>query len=138
MSLAKGDSSSGCKGKEVATNNLPTEAMGGKAPHSELDRSKEEEWGRDPSSECSSLIDPWYDTHMHFPMVPGNYTPPPSGRVWLSICCHDSKVSWAPLASSIPDLDIYQGTSLLMPIPFKFRSSTSLGWKEGWTQSCPM
>ena len=39
-------------------------------------------------------------------------------------------MSWAPLASSIPDLDIRQENSLPMPILFKFRSGTSLGWKE--------
>ena len=72
MSLAKGDSSSGCKGKEVATNNLPTEAMGGKAPHSELDHSKEEEWGRDSGNKCPPFIDLWYDTHIHFPVVPND------------------------------------------------------------------
>ena len=40
------------------------------------------------------------------------------------------EVSWAPLASSILDLDTCQGTSLPMPILFKFGSGTSLGWKE--------
>ena len=34
------------------------------------------------------------------------------------------------MASSIPDLVIRQGTSLRMPILFKFGSGTSLGWKE--------
>ena len=34
------------------------------------------------------------------------------------------------MASSIPDLDIRQGTSLLVPILFEFRSGTSLGCKE--------
>ena len=39
-------------------------------------------------------------------------------------------MSWAPLASSIPDLDICQGTSLPVPILFEFGSGTLLGWKE--------
>ena len=34
------------------------------------------------------------------------------------------------MASSIPNLVIRQGTSLRMPILFKFGSGTSLGWKE--------
>ena len=63
-------------------------------------------------------------------MVPGDYLPPSSSRVWLSICRCDMEVSWAPLASSIPNLDIHQGTSLPVPILFKFGLGTSLGWKE--------
>ena len=50
--------------------------------------------------------------------------------MWLSIFRRDTKVSWALLASSIPNLDIHQGTSLPVPILFEFRSGTSLGWKE--------
>ena len=87
MSPAKGDSSSHYKGKEVATDDPPAETMGGKAPHSESDR------GHDLSSECPPLIDPWYDIYIHFPLVLGDYLPPPSSRVWLSICHHDSEVS---------------------------------------------
>ena len=120
MSLAKGDSSSHCKGKEVATDDPPAEIVGGEAPHSESNHSEEEEGGRDPGSESPPFIDPWYDTHIHFPLVLGDYLPPPSGRVWFSICRHDSEVSWAPLASSILDLDIHQETSLPMPILFEF------------------
>lgn len=48
----------------------------------------------------------------------------------LSICHCDMEVSWAPLASLIPNLDIHQGNLLLVPILFEFESSTSLGWKE--------
>ena len=40
------------------------------------------------------------------------------------------EVSWAPLASSIPDLVIRQGTSLPVPTLFEFGLGTSLGWKE--------
>ena len=39
-------------------------------------------------------------------------------------------MSWALLASSIPDLVIGQGTSLPVPILFEFGSGTTLGWKE--------
>lgn len=40
---------------------------------------------------------------------------------------HDSIVS---VLSSIPDLAIHHGEILPVPILFKFRSGTSLGWKE--------
>ena len=138
MSLVKSESSSYHKGKKVAVDNLLIEAMGEKAPHSELDCSKEEEGGCDPGSECVPLIDPWYDTHIHFSVVSDNYLPPPPSRVWLSLYHSDSEVSWAPLASSILDLDIRQGTLLPAPILFEVGLGTSLGWKEGWTRSCPM
>ena len=44
-----------------------------------MEYSEEEEGSRDPDSECAPLIDPWYDTHMHFLTVPGDYLPPPLG-----------------------------------------------------------
>ena len=81
-------------------------------------------------SECTPLIDPWYDTHSHFPKMPGEYLPPPLSHVWLSLCRHNTEISWAPLASLILDLIIRQGTSLPVPILFKFGSGTALGWKE--------
>ena len=127
MSPAKGESSSHCKGKKVATDDSPAKTVGEKARHSESDRFKEEVQGQDLDNECPPLINPWYDTHIHFPVVSNDYSPPPSGHVWLSLCHRDSEVS---MASSIPGLDICQGTSLLVPILFKFRSGTSLGWKE--------
>ena len=108
----------------------PTKTMGEETPFSESNRSKEEEEGRDSNSECPPLIDPWYDTHIHFLVVLGDCLPPSLGHVWLSICRHDTEVSWAPLASTIPDLDIRQRTSLPMPILFEFGLGTSLGWKE--------
>ena len=67
------------------------------------------------------------------PMLISQRCPPlpsPSGCVWLSICHHNMEVSWAHLASSISNLVICQGTSLPIPILFKFGSGTSLGWKE--------
>lgn len=130
MSQAKGDSSSRRKGKEVATDDLLVKTMGGEVPHSKSDYSEEEERGHDLGSECPPLIDPWYNTHIHFPMEPGDYSPPLLGRVWLSICYRNTRVSWASLASLIPELDIRQGTSLLVPILFELGSGTSLGWKE--------
>ena len=130
MSPTKGDSFSRRKGKEVATDDLLAKTMGGEVPHSKSDCSEEDEEGRDLGSECLPLIDPWYNTHIHFPVVPDDYSPLPLGHVWLSICYRNTGVSWAPLASSIPDLDIRQGTSLPVPILFEFGSGMSLGWKE--------
>ena len=130
MAPTKCEGSSRRKGKEIASNDPTTKAIGKDAPLSKSKCSKEEERGRDLNSECAFLIDPLYDTHAYFLKVPGDYLPLPSGRVWLSICCHDTEVSLAPLASSILDLDIRQGTLLPMPILFEFGSGTSLGWKE--------
>ena len=50
--------------------------------------------------------------------------------MWLTICRRDTEESWTHLASSIPDLDIHQGTSLPVHILFEFRLVTCLGWKE--------
>ena len=81
----KGEGSSCPKGKEVATYDPPVKVVGEEAPHSELNHSKEEEGGRAPSSECPLLIDPWYNTHIHFSVVSGDYSPPQPGHVWLSL-----------------------------------------------------
>ena len=93
MSTAKNESSSYHKGKEVVADNLLTKTVAKKTPHFELDHSEEEEGGHDLDSECPPLIDPWYDTHIHFPMVPSDYSPPSSSRVWVSICRRDTEVS---------------------------------------------
>ena len=130
MTSVKGEGSSRHKGKEIAADDPPTKAAGKKASLSKSERFEGEEGSCDPNSKCPPLIDLWYDTHTYFPVVLGDYFHPLLGRVWLSIFCHDTEVSWAPLASSIPNLDIHQGTSLPMPILFEFRSGTSLGWKE--------
>ena len=129
MTLEKGEGSSRCKGKEIAAEDPAIEIVGKDAPLSELECS-EEEGSCNPDSEWAPLIDTWYNTHTHFPMVPGDYLPPPPSHVWLSICRCDIEVSWAPLASSILDLDIRQGTLLPVPILFEFGLDTSLGWKE--------
>ena len=128
--IGKGEGSSPCKGKEIAADDPATKTTGEDAPLSELECSKDEEGGRNPNSEYAPFIDPWYDTHTHFSVLPDDYLSPSSGHVWLSICRHDMEVSWAPLASSIPDVDICQDTSLPVPILFEFGSGTSLGWKE--------
>ena len=107
MSPAKSEVSSRHKGKVIAVDDPPIEAeKDKKAPHSEWNRFEEEEGSRNPSSECPPLIDPWYDTHSHFLMVPSDHSSPPPGYVWLSLEWRDSDVSWAPLTSSIFDLAI--------------------------------
>ena len=93
MSLAKDEGSSCLKGKEVATDDPLAKILGEEASLSKLDHSQEEEGGRDLNSVCPPLIDPWYDTHIHFPVVSGDYLPLLPGHVWLSICHHDTKVS---------------------------------------------
>ena len=52
------------------------------------------------------------------------------GRVWLALGRWNPNVSWAPLASSIPDLAIRQGISLPVPIHFEFGLGTTSGWRE--------
>ena len=81
--------------------------VGEETAHSESDHFDEEEARRDPDSECAPLIDPWYDTHTHFSKVPSEYIPPPLGRVWLALCHYNVDISWALLASSIPNLVIH-------------------------------
>ena len=138
MLPSQGDNSSRRKRKEAVANDLPAKIVGREAPHSESDRFEEEEGGRDPSSECPPLIDPWYDTYIHFPVVPSDCSPLPLGCVWLSICCHDTEVSWTLLASTI--LTLISTKEPHYPCLF----STNLGqvrlWvaKNGWTWSCPI
>ena len=130
MTPGKGQSSSHRKGKEVISYPPTAHDVGKEAVYSKSDHSEEEETERASDSECAPLIDPWYDIHPHFPKIPSDYAPLPLGRVWLVLCQRNTNVSWAPLASSIPDLVIHQGTSLPMPIHFEFGSSTALGWRE--------
>ena len=106
MTPVKGQNSSRRKGKEIVSDALATRNVGEEAMYSELDYSDKEEARRALNNECALLIDPWYDTYAHFPKVPGNYTPLLPGCVWLTLCHHNPNVSWAPLASSIPDLAI--------------------------------
>ena len=93
MTPAKGEGSSFRKGKEITANDLATKTIGEDAPLFGSEHSEEEEAGRDPDSKCALLINPWHDTYMHFPVVPDDYLPPPSGRMWLSICRHGMEVS---------------------------------------------
>ena len=92
MTPVKGESSSPHKGKEIAIDDPPTKIVSEDAPLSESEPFEEEEGGCDPNSKCAPLIDLWYNTHIHFLVVPGDYLPPPPGRVWLSICYRDTEV----------------------------------------------
>ena len=83
-----------------------------------------------PDSKYLLLIDQWYDTHSHFPVVLDDYSPSLPGHVWLSLEQRNFDISQDPLATFIPDLAIHHGETLLGLILFEFRSSTSLGWKE--------
>ena len=106
MTLAKSQSSSHHKGKEVISD-LPTARGVDEVVYSESNHFNVEETKHNPDSEWAPLIDPWYDVHAHFPKIPGDYAPPPSGRVWLTLCRQNTDICWAPLASSIPDLVIH-------------------------------
>lgn len=131
MSLATGEGSSRRKGKGVVANKPPAEVeKGEEGPYFEPNHSDKEEVHCNPNSECLPLIDSWFDTHSQFLVVPGDYSPPLLGRVWLSLERHGFNISWALLASSIPNLTIRCGVVLPVSIIFEFGSSISLGWKE--------
>lgn len=93
MWLVKDEGSSRRKEKEVIADDLPAKTMGEETSHSELERSEEDEEGCDLDNKRPLLIILWYDTHIHFPVVPGDYSPLPPGHVWLSICCRNMEVS---------------------------------------------
>ena len=93
MKPTKDEGSFHRKGKEIAVDDPLAKAVGEEAPVSKSIHSQEEEGSRNLNSKCSPLIDPWYDTHTHFLMIPGDYLPPPSSRVWLSIFHRDTEVS---------------------------------------------
>ena len=130
MTSVKGQSSSRRKGKEIVSDSPTARDVGEEVVYFESDHSNEEEAPSAPDSKCVPLVDPWYDIHPYFPKVPSDYTPPPLGCVWLALCRRNTNVSWALLASSIPNLVICQGTSLPMPIHFEFGWGTTLGWRE--------
>ena len=75
MTPAKGEDSSHCKGKEIVADDHAIKTIGGDASLSESECSEEEEGSHDPDCECAPLIDLWYNTHAHFPMVLGDYLP---------------------------------------------------------------
>ena len=107
MTSVKSQSSSHCKGKEVISDPPTARDVSEEAMYFESDHFNEEETQCAPDSECAPLIDPWYDIHPHFLKIPGDYAPSPPGHVWLTLCRRNTDVSWALLASSIPDLVIH-------------------------------
>ena len=138
MSLAKGESSSHRKGNEVATDDPLVKTVGGEAPHSESGCSDKEEGGRNPSIEGLPLIDLWYDTHIHFPIVSSDYSPPPLGHVWLPFTATISKSLgplWRPL---FPNLISAKGPHYPCPFSLNLGRVRYRVEKNGWTRSCPM
>ena len=134
MSLVKSQGSSRRKGKAVASDSPAVPDVGEEMERSDSEWSAEEETQRDPDSKCAPLIDPWYEVNPYFPKIPGDYVSPSPGRVLIALVQRNPDVSWAPLASSIPDLSTHQGTLLPVPLHFEFGSGTSSGWKE-WVNS---
>ena len=134
MSPAKSPGSSRRKGKAVA---FDPPVVSEEVDRSDSERSVEEEAERDPNGECAPLIDPWYETSPYFLKAPGKYVPPPPGRVLITLVRRDPDVSWAPLASSIPDLSIRQGISLPVPLHFEFGSGASLVGRSGSIANFP-
>ena len=82
----KSQGSSRYKGKAVVFDPPAIPDVSEEAKYSKSEHSIEEETQRDPDSECTPLIDPWYDVHLHFPKIPGDHALPPAGHVWLSLC----------------------------------------------------
>ena len=82
MSPVKSQGSSHRKGKAVASD---SPAVPEEMERSDSERSAEEKMERDPGSECAPLIDPWYEINPHFPKIPGDYVPPPPGRVLITL-----------------------------------------------------
>ena len=124
MSPVKSLCSSRRKGKTVASD---SPAIPEEVEHSDSERSTEEGTKRDLDSECAPLIDPWYEINPHFPKVPGEYVPLPPGRVLITLVRRDPDVSWAPLASSVPDLSIHHGALLSIPLSFRIWVRRILG-----------
>jgi len=58
MTLAKGQSSSRRKGKEIVSDSPTTRNVGEEVVYFESNHSDEEEASRAPDSECAPLIDP--------------------------------------------------------------------------------
>ena len=106
MSPVKSQGSSRRKGKAIASDSPAVPDVGEEMERSDSKRFAEEETQRDPDSKCTPLIDPWYEVNPHFPKIPGDYVPPLPGRVLIALVRRNPDVSWAPLASSIPDLSI--------------------------------
>ena len=90
MSPAKSPSSSRRKGKAVAFDPL---VVSEEVDRSDSERSTEEEAEHNPDDECAPLIDPWYEISLLFPKDPGEYVPPPPGRVLITLIRRNPDVS---------------------------------------------
>ena len=86
MAPVKSQGSFHHKGKEAISDPPAALDVGEETEYFKSEHSDEEEAQRDLDSECAPLIDPWYDVHPYFPKIPGDYAPPPLGRVWLVLC----------------------------------------------------
>ena len=86
MAPMKSLCSSHYNGKEAVYDPSIEQETSEEAVHFELDHSDEEEAQRDPDSECTPLIDPWYDVHPSFPKILGDYVPSLPSHVWLALC----------------------------------------------------
>ena len=93
MSSVKSQGSSHRKGKAIASDSPTVPNVGEETKHSKSEQFTREETQRDPNSECVPLIDLWYEVHLYFPKVPGDYAPPPPGRVWLALGLQNPDVS---------------------------------------------
>ena len=72
MSPAKDEGSSAIRGKKLLLMILLPNC-GRRNSSLRIGPLREGGKGMDPNSDCHPLINPWYDTHIHFPMVPGDY-----------------------------------------------------------------
>ena len=139
MSLANGESSFHHKGKEVSTEDPPVEAIGGEASHFKSDHSKEEKRGHDLSNGCPPLIDPWYDTHIHFSVVSGDYFASSAGP-----CVAFPLSLWFQSFFGLPWLSPFPTSTSAKepyyPCPFSLSSNQVHHWvgRSGWTWSCLM
>ena len=93
MTPVKSQGSSRRKGKEAIFDPPTALDVGKKAKYSESKNSDEEKAQCDPNSECTPLINPWYDIHPHFPKIPSDYVSPQPGRVLLALSQRNPNVS---------------------------------------------
>ena len=96
MTPVKNQGFSHCKGKEVVSNDPTARGVGEEAAYSESDRFDKEKARRNPDSDCAPFIDPWYDTHAHFPKVHSEYMPPQHGHILGSVGFFDSRSCYPP------------------------------------------
>lgn len=101
MAFVRSESSSRHRGKELVIKRTPFEKEGDEENSIvKSDHSKGEGTTCDPNSECLSLLNPWYNRHIHFLLVVDGYTYPPLDQVWLFLDRKVTNVSWVPLTSA--------------------------------------